>query len=150
MMESAARSWRHRRRWLLLAALTLTAAALAAIAITTQSRSNRGLPIFLVLAHPTIGAGGSDTVVVLNNSNYRLNTGGAAMSPRTTTGFSLGGHAVTWDDPRNGVAPHSRKRILEPSWPTYPPGKYWVWMAYEAGSSDATRYAHTKLTILAR
>ena len=146
-MGSAAESWKHPGRWVAVAA-ALTAAVIAAIAIAAQNGSNNSRPVYLVLAHPTIRAGGSDTAVVVNRSIYPLNTTGAAISPRTSTRFSLGGHALMWDDPHNSVAPTSRRRILEPSWSTYPPGKYWVWTAY-AESSDATLYVHTKLTIVA-
>lgn len=56
---------------------------------------------------------------------------------------------MTFDDPQNAVAPHSKRGIWQPAWATYPPGRYWVWMAYGDGAGDATRYAYAKLTIVA-
>jgi hypothetical protein len=127
----------------------LVAAVIAAIVIAdTAAGSAR---VYLVLAHPTIRAGGSDAVVAVNKSDEPLDTAGVSMSPRTTASFTTHfPHVMVFDDGRNAVAPDSKRRILEPAWSTYPPGKYWVWMAYAAGSSDTTLFAYRKLTIVAR
>ena len=148
MLASVKRSRLYRGRWLVVAG-TLLAVVIAAIAIAdTESES---LTVYLVLAHPTIHAGGSDSVVVVNKSDESLDTAGVAMTPRTTVSFSAHfPHVMAFDDPHNAVPPYSKRRIFEPAWPTYPAGKYWVWMAYGTGSSDATLYAYKKLTIVAR
>lgn len=148
MLTLPPRSWSHDRRWLI-AAGVLVAFLIATGAAVSTDTSTTSLPVSLVLAHRTIRAGGSDTVLALNRSTHSLNTTGAAISPRTGTRFPTGSRALMWDDPYNSVAAHSTRRILQPPWSTYPPGKYWVWMAY-AGSGDATRYAYTKLTVIAR
>lgn len=147
MRGSAARSRNRPRRWLA-AAVTLTAAVLAALLLALNGSGN-GPPVYLVLAHSMIQPGESDTVVVVNKSIDPLNTTGAAISPRTSTRFSLRGHTLLWDDPHNSVPPRSRGRVLGPAWSTYPPGKYWVWAAY-AGAGGATLYVHAKLTVDAR
>ena len=148
MLASVKRSRLYRPRWLVVAG-TLLAGLIAAIAIAdAQSES---LTVYLVLGHPTIRTGGSDSVVVVNKSYEPLNTAGVSLTPRTTARFSAHfPHAMMFDDPHNAVPPSSNRRVFEPTWPTYPPGRYWVWVAYAAGSSDATLYAYRKLTIVAR
>jgi len=134
-----------------MAAGALTVAVVATVVIAAQEGPKKNLPVFLVLTHPMIRAGASDTVIALNNTTYSLNTTGAAISPRTSRRFSPGAEALMWDDPYNSVAPQSRRRILQPTTWTYPPGKYWVWMAYAGPDpTNETRYAYTKLTIVRR
>lgn len=128
--------------------MALTAAAIAAIAIDSRSGSIR---VHLVLAQPTMRAGGSDAVVAVNKSDEPLDTAGVSVTARTSAGFSSRfPHAMMFDDPQNAVAPYSKRRLRQPAWSTYRPGKYWVWMAYADGSTDATLYAYTKLTVFAR
>lgn len=105
----------------------------------------------LVLAHATIRPNSFDSVEAVNRTGYPVATSGAAMIPRTSATFRLPlSQGIAWDVPSTGVAPHSAHRLSETLWPTYPPGKYWVWTAYDIGGSPTTLFAHTKLTITAR
>lgn len=107
-------------------------------------------PLSLVLAHATIRANSSDSVEAVNRTGYRVATTGTGMMPRTSADFRLPqSQILEWDGPGDAVAPHSTQRLAETLWPTYPPGKYWVWTAYEVGGNATTLYAYTKLTIVA-
>lgn len=102
-----------------------------------------------MLAHATIRANTSDCVEAVNSTGYGMATSGAGILPRTGASFRPQNEALIWDVPGNGVVPHSTQRIVGPRWSTYPPGKYWVWTADQAGGNATTLYAYTKLTIVA-
>lgn len=85
VMNPAERRLEHRRYRLPVAVVALCVAAIAAIAIAdTESGSIR---VYLVVAHPTMRAGGSNSVVAVNKSYDTLDTAGASVTPRTSASF---------------------------------------------------------------
>jgi len=148
MAETGARSLRHGRRWLAVG-VTLVAVAIAGTVIATQnSRSKPGFPVSLVLAHTTIRAYTPDAVEAVNKSSDRLYTSGAAVSPRTSAGFSLPKHTgMNLDTPGTSLAP--RSALEEAISPIATPGEYWVWTNYATRGSNTTHFTYTELTVVA-
>lgn len=143
-------------RRLLVVAVGVAFVAVAAVGFATQAgtaKTGSRLRVSIVLAHPTIHAGTTDPIAIVNDTGYWIGYGGCTVvSPRTSPRFKLP-HGWVSCLANTPIAPHSRYRLLmtanEDPIAAEPPGRYWVWLAYWRRGRSAPEYtAHTKLTVV--